>query len=168
MPLVPFDQLPDDARVWVFGAQAPLDEVDAPRLLSAVDGFLLTWKAHATPLTCARDFRDEHFLAVGVDERASDASGCSIDGLFRVLQRIEEGIGTSMVGGGLVYFRDASGLVLHCTRAQFTAMAAMGEVNGETRVFDLTVTTAGDYRAHFERKAKDGWQRELLPDQARR
>ena len=94
MPLVPFASLPDDARVWVFAAMAPLDEVDEPRLLAAVDGYLLTWKAHGAALTCAREFREEYFLAVGVDESASGASGCSVDGLFRVLKGIEDGIGT--------------------------------------------------------------------------
>lgn len=162
MPLVPFEKLPDDARVWVFAAQAPLDEVDEPRLLAAVDGFLITWKAHGAALTCAREFREEYFLAVGVDERASDASGCSIDGLFRVLQKIEEGIGTSMVAGGNVYFRDAGGLVLWCTRAQFELMARMGEVGPDTQVFDTTVTTAGDFRARFEKRAQESWHKSLL------
>jgi hypothetical protein len=163
MPLVPFDQLPDDARCWVFAAGAPLDEVDTPRLLAAVDAFLLTWAAHGTPLTSARDFRDELFLVVGVDERAAGASGCSIDGLFRVLQGIEDGIGTSMVGGGMVYFRGPSGLVHGCTRAQFTEMAMDGDVTGDTMVFDTTVTTVGDFRARFESPTRDAWQRSLLP-----
>lgn len=162
MPLVPFDQLPDDARCWVFAARAPVDDVDEPRLLSAVDGFLLTWKAHGNALTSGRLFRDEHFLVVGVDERAADASGCSIDGLFAVLQKIEEGIGTSMVGGGMIYFR-AGDLVLACTRAQFEAMAAMGEVDADVTVFDTTVTTVGDYRTRFERKARESWHAQLLP-----
>ena len=162
MPLVPFDQLPDDARCWVFAARAPVDDVDEPRLLSAVDGFLLTWKAHGNALTSGRLFRDEHFLVVGVDERAADASGCSIDGLFAVLQKIEEGIGTSMVGGGMIYFR-AGDLVLACTRAQFEAMAAMGEVDADVAVFDTTVTTVGDYRTRFERKARESWHAQLLP-----
>lgn len=163
MPLVPFDQLPDDARCWVFAARAPLDEVDEPRLLAAVDGFLLTWKAHGAPLTSARMFRDEHFLVVGVDERASGASGCSIDGLFRVLEKIEDGIGTSMVGGGHVYFRAAGGLVICATRAQFEAMAAMGELGDDTPVFDTTVTTVGQFRTGFERKARESWHAQLMP-----
>lgn len=162
MPLVPFATLPDDARVWVFAAQAPLDEIDEPRLLAAVDGYLLTWKAHGAALTCAREFSEEYFLAVGVDERASGASGCSIDGLFRVLQKLEDGIGTSMVGGGNVYFRDPTGLVVWCTRSQFELMSKMREVSGETRVFDLTVTTAGEFRTRFERRAAESWQQALL------
>lgn len=163
MPLVPFEQLPDDARCWVFAARAPLDEVDEPRLLAAVDGFLMTWKAHGSALTSARLFRDEHFLVVGVDERATDASGCSIDGLFRVLEKIEDGIGTSMVGGGVIYFRAVGGLVISCTRPQFEAMAAMGEIDAEIPVFDTTVTTVGEYRTRFERKARESWHAQLMP-----
>ena len=162
MPLVPFETLPDDARCWVFAARAPLDEVDEPRLLAAVDGFLLAWKAHGNALTSGRTFVDEHFLVVGVDERASDASGCSIDGLFRVLEKIEDGIGTSMVGGGNVYFR-AGGLVICATRAQFEALATMGELDGETPVFDTTVSTVGDFRARFERHARESWHAQLMP-----
>lgn len=162
MPLVPFATLPDDARVWVFAAMAPLDEVDEPRLLAAVDGYLLTWKAHGAALTCAREFREEYFLAVGVDEHASGASGCSVDGLFRLLQKMEDGIGTSMVGGGNVYFRDPNGMVVWCTRSQFELMAKLGEVSGETTVFDLTVTTVGEFRARFELRAHDAWHKALL------
>ncbi len=162
MPLIAFDELPDEARCWVFAARAPLDEVDEPRLLAAVDGFLLTWKAHGNALTCARNFRDEFFLIVGVDERASDASGCSIDGLFRVLEKVEDGIGTSMVVGANVYFR-AAGLVTMCSRAEFEAMAKLGEVDGDTMVFDTTVTTVGDYRARFERRARESWHAQLMP-----
>lgn len=163
MPLVTFEQMPDDARLWVFGSQTPLDDVDTPRLLSAVDSYLAGWKAHGTPLVCAREFREDLFLAVAVDERASDASGCSIDGLFRVLQEIEAGIGTSMVGGGLVFFRDHAGFVHGCTRAEFTHMAAMGEIDEATPVFDTTLTTVGEYRSAFEKPAAQGWQAKLFP-----
>ncbi|MEX2182489.1 MAG: hypothetical protein WD771_10635 [Gemmatimonadaceae bacterium] len=163
MPLVPFDTLPDDARLWVFGARAPLDDVDAPRLLGVVDGFLKSWKAHDNPLTCARDFREEYFLLVAVDERASDASGCSIDGLFRLLKQAEEGVGTSLVGGGTVYFRDKLGLVHAVSRADFQQLAATGEVNAETPVFDTTLTSVGELRSRFERPARESWHADLLP-----
>lgn len=161
MPLIPFEQLPDDSRCWVFAARSPLDDVDKPRLLKAVDGFLTTWKAHGVPLTCARTFVEEHFLVVGVDERASDASGCSIDGLFRVLEKAEEGIGTSMIGGGRVYFR-AGGLVANCSLVEFEAMVKLGDVDGDTLVFDTTVTTVEAFRTRFERKARDSWHAQLL------
>jgi hypothetical protein len=162
MPMTSFDTLPDDARVWVFGAAAPIDDVDATRLLAAVDGFLFSWAAHGHPLTCARDWRDDRFLAVGVDQSTEGASGCSIDGLFRTLKGLEEGIGTTLVAGGRVYFRDALGLVHSVTRQEFELMAKRGEVNAGTPVFDIAITNAGDYRAKFERAASASWHAELL------
>jgi hypothetical protein len=163
MPLVPFESLPDDARVWVFGAAAPVDDVDARKLLAAVDGFLIQWKAHGHPLTCAREWRDDRFLVIGVDQRTEGASGCSIDGLFRTLQGLERAIGTTLVGGGRIYFRDAQGLVHAVTRAEFEAMATRNEVGAETPVFDTTVTTAGAARTSFEQPAGKSWHATLLP-----
>jgi hypothetical protein len=35
-------------------------------------------------------------------------------------------------------------------------------VTGETVVFDTTVSMVGDYRARFERRARESWQAALL------
>lgn len=162
MPLVDFSKLPDDARVWVFGADAPADEHDAAKLLAAVDAFLIQWKAHGHPLTSGREWRAERFLVVGVDQRTEGASGCSIDGLFRTLKGLEEAIGTSLLSGGRVYFRDTLDLVHSVSRAEFETMARRGEVNADTPVFDTTLTTAGAYRSSFEQPASAGWHATLL------
>src|SRR5438477_6677729 len=77
MPRVSFDGLPDSARVWVFGSDDPVSANSADRLLGDVDAFLDRWNAHGFPLTCARDWRDDHFLAIGVDQSTAGASGCS-------------------------------------------------------------------------------------------
>ena len=163
MPVAKFEALPDDARVWVFGAAAPVDDIDAAKLLAAVDAYLLQWKAHGHPLTAAREWRDERFLAIGVDQRTEGASGCSIDGLFRTLQDLERAVGSSMVGGGLVFFRGPGELVCALARDDFEALARRGGADRETVVFDTTVTSAGEYRERFETKAAKSWHSALLP-----
>jgi hypothetical protein len=162
MPVTTFDKLPDDARVWIFGAAAPVDDVDSAKMLAAVDAFLLQWKAHGHPLTAARVWRDERFLVIGVDQHTEGASGCSIDGLFRTLQQLEQAVGSSLVGGGLVFFRGPGELVCSLPRDDFEALSRRGGADGTTPVFDTTVTTAGDYRARFERPAAESWHKSLL------
>jgi hypothetical protein len=162
MPLTSFDKLPDDARVWIFGAAAPVDDIDSAKLLAAVDAFLVQWKAHGHPLTSARDWRDERFLAIGVDQHTEGASGCSIDGLYRTLREVEQAVGSSLVAGGLVFFRGPGDLVCALARDDFEALAKRGGADGTTSVFDTTITTAGDYRARFERPASESWHRALL------
>lgn len=162
MPQVAFDSLPPNARAWVFGAGAPLDDSGRAVLLRAVDQHLHQWRAHGIPLVCARDFRDDRFVAIGVDEAATGASGCSIDGLFRTLQSLQEAVGTTLVGGGTMFFRGENGLVQSSDRAGFVAAVAAGTVAADTPVFDLTVGTVGDWRERFERRAADSWHARLL------
>jgi len=162
MPKTSFDAMPDSARVWVFGAAAPVTGAAADTMLAAVDEHLAQWKAHGVPLVCARDWRDDRFLAIAVDEAATDASGCSIDGLFRVLSQIERELGTTMVDGSIVHWRDASGAVHSAPRAEFRRAASAGEVSASTIVFDTVASSVQEWRERFERPARDSWHRRLL------
>src|SRR5687768_9174330 len=131
MPVVDFSALPSNARVWVFASDKPLTGADADALLTEVDRFLAQWQAHGAPLRSACDWRDDRFLAIGVDPTAEQASGCSIDGLFRGLRELERSLGTQLVGGGRVFYRDAGG------RAQMTTRRdAPMVIEPETAVYD--------------------------------
>ena len=162
MPIVNFDTLPEDARVWVFGSDRPLDATAARRLLGVVDAHLAQWAAHGAPLTSARDWRDDRFLAVAVDQRTAGASGCSIDALFRQLQTLERELGISIVGGGRIFYRDSTGSVQSTDRTGFADLADHGSVGPETIVFDPTVTTLGAWRHGFERRASESWHGSLI------
>ena len=162
MPQVSFDTLPDDARLWVFGSSVPLDAAASARLLDEVDAFLRVWAAHGAPLSSGRDWRDDHFLAIGVDQATAGASGCSIDGLFRSLRTLERELGTTFLGGGRVFYRDPSGAVRVVERDEFGDLAAAGMVGDETLVFDTTVSTAREWRRLFERQAAESWHAGLL------
>jgi hypothetical protein len=157
MPVVNFQELPAEARVWVFASDKPLVGADARQLLSAVDDFLAQWKAHGAPLRSAREWRDDHFLAIGVDPTAEQASGCSIDGLFRGLRTLESALGTALVAGGRVFYRDERGGVAKATRRDVPALFERGALSDATPVFDTSVTDAASYRAAFERPARESW-----------
>jgi hypothetical protein len=161
MPLTSFDTLPDDARLWVFAASDHLAGAPARALLDAVDEYLEHWAAHGSPLTCAREWREDRFLAIGVDEASAGASGCSIDGLFRVLQRLQGSLGTSLVGGARLFYRDASASVVAADRGEFARRRSAGELGDETPVFDTAATTVGAYRAGFERPLASSWHATL-------
>ena len=163
MPRVGFNDLQDSARIWVFASDRPLVGNEAARLLSEVDRFLDGWAAHGAELTCARDWRDDRFLIIAVDEGVNAASGCSIDGLFRILKGLEPTIGASLLGGDNVFYRDESGSVSSATRDTFSELGIAGAVHGGTRVFDPTVTRMHHFRQHFETDAAHSWHAVLLP-----
>ncbi len=162
MPRVSFESLPPSARVWVFAAERPITGSASERLLDAVDAHLDRWNAHGYPLTCARQWAENRFLAIGVDQTTAGASGCSIDGLFRVLKGLESELGTRLVGGGTVFYRDPSGPIVAVSREEFSELAADGAVRPDTRVFDTTVATVADWRSRFETETARSWHANLL------
>ena len=148
--------------MWVFGAADELSPDASERLLDAVDDFLAQWNAHGSPLVCAREWRDDRFLAIAVDHSTAGASGCSIDGLFRTLARLEPELGTSMLGGGRVYYRDTHGRVNVATRPAFNQLARDGQVGPDTPAFDTSITSASAWREAFERPVRESWHAQLI------
>src|SRR3981081_1894283 len=150
MPLVELTDLPDSARTWVFGANETLEGPASATLLAEVYRFLSQWKAHGSPLTVGRDWKYGRFLTVAVDQSTAGASGCSIDGLFRSLKALEPTLGASLVTSGLIFYRDPKGNIQAVDREEFADLGAEGKITRDTRVFDPTVTTLGEWRTRFE------------------
>lgn len=163
MPRTDFSRLPGDARLWIFGAERALGADQRGALLEAVDAFLDQWKAHGAPLTAARDWREDRFLMVAVDEASIPASGCSIDAMVNVLRELEGELGVELVGHGAIYWRTPGGEVRRATRAEFRRLADAGEVGLDTAVFDTTLTRVGKLSdGGWERPAREAWHRQAF------
>ena len=150
MPVVSFDSLPDSARVWIFGSDKQLNEEAAKALVHDVTDHLENWKAHGEPLTVGSQLLDDRFLVIAVDQNTAGATGCSIDGLFRVLQAVQGKLAVNLVGGGRLFYRDRQGQVQCAPRAELDDLRASGEISKDTVVFDTTITDLGTFRRKFE------------------
>lgn len=162
MPVGDFGALPDDARCWVFAADRPLTGAAADAMLALTDGWLAQWTAHGRPLISARDWRDDRFLAVAVDERGAGASGCSVDALFRTLKGAEPSLGVTFASGATLFWRDADGAVQSGSRVAFVEAVAAGQLHGDTPVFDPTITTVQGWRTTFEQPLHQSWHARLV------
>ena len=158
MPRVPFHDLPDDARLWIFPVQDALDAGSRDALLERVRSFLNGWEAHGSPLSGACHWVEDRFLLVAVDQRSVPPSGCSIDAMVRVLKEMEGHLGRKLLDHGPVYARGEDGAVVRLTRKEFREGVAAGRFAPETRVFDTTLTSVGEWRGgHLERPARETW-----------
>ncbi len=157
MPRVEFGELPEDARVWIFSAERALTEGEQSRVLAEVDRFLAQWAAHDTPLRAGRDIRYDRFLFVAVDQRDVGPSGCSIDALVRQMKVLQQELGAELVNHAPVLFRRGEEIA-RVARDEFAELAASGEVDQDTTVFDNTLTRLGDIRGgRWETKAAESW-----------
>ena len=157
MPRTAFDELPGDARVWIFSAARELTEAEQTRLLAEVDAFIEQWGAHAVPLTAGRDLVYNQFLFIAVDQRAAGPSGCSIDALVRRMKALQHEIGVELVDHAPVLFRRGEAIA-RVPRHAFAQLAETGEVGLDTTVFNNTLTSLGEVReGRWEVPAADSW-----------
>lgn len=157
-------QLPDEARLWIFGADRPLEPAEIETLHEELARFLRDWAAHRVELVAGFAIDLDRFVLVAVDEERAAASGCSIDALLRALAGLEERLGVGLRDGRLVFHREPGGGIVACDRAEFRRRAASGRVDADTRVFDLTVDRLGTWReSGIERPAGGSWHARLFP-----
>ncbi|MFQ5688860.1 MAG: hypothetical protein ACE5HQ_01125 [Gemmatimonadota bacterium] len=163
MRISQFDNMPDSARVWIFGADRQLRPDDVARTRTHFETFLAEWAAHGQALTAAWSIVHGRFLAVAVDESRTAASGCSIDRLTEEIRRLESLLDVRLLETGAVWYRDAQGHIQWAARDEFRRLAEEGAVNGETIVFDLTVPSLAEYRSgRWELPASRSWHNRLL------
>ncbi len=157
MALVSFDELPSDARLWIFAAERTLSADERDRLLRSVDEFLENWKAHGHPLTVSRDWRYDQFLLIGVDEASAGASGCSIDAMVNTLGQLERTLSVQLLDHGPVLFREG-GDIARLPRPAFAELARGGRVSADTVVFNNTLTRVAELReGKWETPARASW-----------
>jgi hypothetical protein len=157
MARLDISQLPDDARIWIFGISPALDERKSGELLRSVDEFLDQWTAHKMPIASGRDVLYGSFLVIAVDKK-SETSGCSIDKMFGLLKKLERDYGIAILESNRIFYRGGDGSVHAITRASFRENA-----DPHTVVFDTLSERLGELRSGvWERRARDSWHRTLL------
>lgn len=149
--MIPFEQLSDDARVWVFAADTPLSKSQSETIQYHLDSFLEGWSSHGSGLRAAARILDDAILVVALEE--SDASGCSIDKLFHLLRDLERVTGTSLIEGGRVVYRRNGG-IRSLPRAEFRRAVSQGQIPADISVIDTTVERLSQIRS-------GAWERAL-------
>lgn len=156
MPRIDIDSLPDESRIWIFAAAAPLAAEQKQAVLRESERFAGAWQSHGEPVPAAVDLIEDRFLVVAVPPEVA-AGGCSIDGLFRLAGSFRSSAGVDLLDSSRVYWRDG-GEIRSESRARFRALAEAGEVGPETEMFDTTAETLGELRSgRWTRPAADSW-----------
>jgi hypothetical protein len=159
-----FSALPDDARLWIHAADAPLSDATQTALLDRLSAFMDRWTSHQQAVEGAATVLHDRFLVVAaVSTGADDISGCGIDDLTHAVDDVASALGLGWVPALHVLYRAPDGAVAAASRRTFQQKAADGTISPGTSVFDPSLTTLGALRnGKFERPARTSWHARLL------
>lgn len=163
MSLIPFQQLPDHSRLWIFPADRVLTEAEKERLIQVVTEGLSEWVAHGSPVRWGHQVLYDQFLMIGMDETHTALTGCSIDSGIAQIRLLEKELETSFLDNARVFFRD--GEVVRCEdRPGFRRLVEEGQVDGDTIVFNNVVPTLAELRrGEWEIPVRESWHAKVFP-----
>ncbi len=158
---VPFSELTDEARVWVYAANRPFGPAELHPLLQGLTTFVENWTAHNKALKASFELIENQFIVLAVDEDQHQASGCSIDKSVHFLQVIESEFGIELFNRSLVYYY-AGEQLLTSNRGNFDALVQTGEVHGERTVVNTLVFTKKELNEKFRLPLRDSWHAKVF------
>jgi len=84
-----FDQMPDDARLWVYQCNRKFSPTEIEGINSSLQEFLDSWDAHGIPIKSSYSLYYDQVIVLVVDESCHGASGCSIDASVAFMKSLE-------------------------------------------------------------------------------
>lgn len=154
--LIPFEQMSDNARVWIYQAERKLTKSETDFVAESAKAFLSQWQAHGQDLQASFSVAHDQFLLISVCESVSQASGCSIDASVHLIKALESQIGISFMTSGQIAFLQDDNVELYA----FNNLKQQVEKNSilpETMVFDNTVKTVGEFKDRWLVQSKQTW-----------
>jgi len=158
---IPFDNLPDQARIWIYQSDRRISPEQQELIESALIDFASDWKAHGQPLEASFTVLNNYFVVIGVNEEKAGASGCSIDASFNVMKQITAQTGIDFFNRTLVPFfidNELRQFELQELKQKFRD----GILTQASLTFNTLAETAGTLRQNWKIPASDSWLKRYI------
>lgn len=154
--LVPFDQLPENSRVWVYHSNRALTVDELDFIKNTANIFLKQWTAHGSDLQAGLAIPYDRFLVIGLNESVHAASGCSIDASVRFIQDLEIKLDIVLLDKMNVTYRTKN-TIEYIPLKDFRKKAQKKELNPDVIVFNNLVLDKREYESLWEVPATSSW-----------
>ena len=158
---VPFSNLPEDARIWIYQANRPFSEEELPVIQRKMEIFLSQWTAHQNTLEAGYELPYNRFIVIGLNQNMVSASGCSIDASVHFIQSLEKEYGIDLLDKMNVTFRQGE-YISFKSLTDFRQMAKARSISKDTIVFNNLVDTKVAYTNDWEVPASESWHSRFI------
>ena len=153
---VPFDTLPEDAKIWIYQSNRKFSDEEIQEIEKDLTSFLEDWSAHGQQLEASFVTKYNRFIIIAVNQETQAATGCSIDASVQFIQNLEQKYEVDLLDKMNVTFKVGEH-VAHKTLIDFKKMAKDKAVTGDTIVFNNLVNNIAEFNESWETPAADSW-----------
>ncbi|NHE59032.1 hypothetical protein [Cyclobacterium plantarum] len=153
---LPFEDMPNEARIWVYQADRPFDEKEKTWIISKLVTFCNQWNTHGSLMPSSFDIKYDQFIILAVDESKLGASGCSIDSSVKILREIETELEINLLDSGKVSYMDAHGVKV-AFLPEIRKHINEGSLQAQSKVFNPGVNKIADLENQWLIPADHSW-----------
>ncbi|AKP51484.1 hypothetical protein [Cyclobacterium amurskyense] len=153
---VPFDEMPKDARIWVYQADRPFDEQEKTWIISKLVAFCNQWNTHGAQMPSSFDLKFDQFIILSVDESQLGASGCSIDSSVRIMREIEVKLNINLLDSGKVAYLEGENVRV-AFLPDIKKHVVEGSLQSNSKMFNPSVSKIADLNDQWLIEANKSW-----------
>jgi len=157
---IPFEQLPDQSRVWVYQSNRPLSEIEMEQTSAYLKNEMDAWAAHSAPLNASFEIRFNQVVIVAVNEDVNQASGCSIDASTRWFKSLGELLQVDFFDRQIAKIQGEQILLISITFIKDFIIGA--NLLEEDYIIPPQTSDLGQYRNQWLQTVRESWLKKYL------
>jgi hypothetical protein len=152
---IPFENMPPNARLWVYQADKNLNEKEVNLLQESLNEQIEHWAAHGAPLLGAFKVLHQRFIIIAVDESYNGTSGCSIDASTNWLKALGQQLNINFFDRNIAYIADNEINTVDFLNVKRLVLDGLLQPN--TLIFNNLVNTIHDFNQNWKIEASESW-----------
>lgn len=155
-------RLAPDSKIWIFAPDRKFSPQEINRFREKIKAFAYEWVSHGNPLSAQGELLYDYFLVMIVDNSVYQASGCSVDSLFRFVQTIGQEMKTDFLNRMVFQYLDTQNQLQLIRQDQLKEALSTGQISLKTLFFDNTVETLESLKGNWIKPLESFWLKRLI------
>ncbi len=159
-----WNHLKPESKLWMYGAQKVLSDIEQKQIRSILDHFCENWAAHGAKLNCGFNILYDRFIMIAVDEESAAASGCSIDKSVDVIKQIDTEFDLDLFNRLRCFHIEAlpKTAITAYLSSEISELIREGVLDEYSKMVYMQATNLQDLTPNFTRDLKDTWLKKYL------
>ncbi len=158
--LIPFNKMPDYARVWVYQANQNLTDSEVQIIQQVLENQINNWAAHGASLAGSVQVLHNRFVIVAVDEMQNQASGCSIDASTRWLKDLGNDLNLDFFDRSVAFLQNNDLKTVEIGKIK--TLVTEDILTPDTLIFNNLVPNIQAFKSNWNIKASDSWMKKYF------
>lgn len=160
---VPFDQMPDHARLWVYIASRNFTPEEELIIGENLRQFVSGWETHGAPMSGSYEIAHHRVIVLAADEKFLAASGCSIDKQVHLIKNLEKELNITLLDKLWVCVKAQEGLISY-KLTELKSLVEQGTLTPNSLILNNLCPTVEEWKKDSFVPASNTWTKRYFTD----